>query len=87
MGNLINVYKYLNGEVKAPETVVPSGRTQSNGHKLKHRKRHLNRKVFCKSKHWHRLPVKVVESVNSGAPKKKFTRDTVLSRLLYLILF
>jgi len=45
--------------------VVPSDKTRSNGHKLKHRKLHLNRKKnfpLRVMEHWNRLPREVVES-------------------------
>jgi len=87
-GDFINAYKYLKSGCQEDGarlfSVVPSNKTRGNGHKLKHRKFHLNMtKNFFPLRvieHWNRLPRGVVDSASLEILKTHL--DEVLCSLL-----
>jgi len=78
-GDLINAHKYLKAVCQEDGaglfSMVPSDGTRGNGHKLKHRKFHLNmRKNFFPlrvTEPWDKLPREVVES-----PSLEYSKPT-----------
>ncbi|GAB0178647.1 hypothetical protein GRJ2_000330000 [Grus japonensis] len=86
-GDLIHAYKYLKNRCldDGPRLLmVPSDRTRGNGHKLEHRKFHLNvtKNFFTVrvTEPWNRLPREAVESPSLERFKTRL--DVILCNLL-----
>ena len=79
-----NIRREAVKKTKPGSSLVPSDRVRGNGHRLKHKRLHLNiRKRFFTvrvTKHWHRLPRDVAESSSLEIFKSRL--DTVLGNQL-----